>query len=394
MNTNVGVEFRQDSVDGDFSAHNAEVQRIWAAYRTGRPERVPVTFSLVSRMILLDPKLNQHGWTARQIFEDPQAMWDLDLAFQRWVRFEVPQDAEMGLPEAWNMSVTLWNCYEAGWFGCEVVFPEGELPDTRPIFEERKERLYETPMPDPLTGNLMGRALEFHQLLVERASREEFLGRPVRVNGLPLGTDGPFTVACNLRGATEACTDLIEDEPYFHDLMTFVTDGIIARMKAWKRYAGLPEAGIAWFADDSIQMLSVETYRRCVLPYHRKVLAAFNLETLPAIHLCGRAQHLFRTLVDELGVRSFEVGFPTDLGRARAELGEDVELIGNVHPMLLCDGPPDRIRSAVREVCASGVGQGGRFILREGNNCAPCTPRAHFAAMYQAGKEFGSWLLD
>jgi uroporphyrinogen-III decarboxylase len=349
-----------------------------------------VTYSLVNRMILLDPALNTKGWTARRVFEDPDAMWELDLAFHHWTRFEVPQDAEMGLPDAWSTGVVLWNCYEAGWFGCEIRYPEGDLPDTVPMFQEHKERLYDTAMPHPLRGNLMGRALASHEQLVARAGREEFMGRPVRVDGLPVGTDGPFTVACNLRGATETCTDLLDDETYFHDLMTFVTDGIIARMKAWKAYAGLPAEGLPWFADDSIAMLSPDSYRRSVLPFHRKIVKAFGLDTLPSIHLCGRAQHHFRTLVDELGVRSFEVGFPTDLGRARAELGDGVELIGNIHPGLLHDGPVARIRDAVRELCAGGVRRGGRFILREGNNCAPGTPIEHFAAMYEAGREFGS----
>jgi len=35
--------------------------------------------------------------------------------------------------------------------------------------------------------------------------------------------------------------------------------------------------------------------------------------------------------------------------------------------------------------------EGGRFILREANNLAPCTPVENVVAFYQAGKEFGRY---
>lgn len=377
-------------MERDFAAHNEAVRRLWDAYRAGRPERVPVTFSVSPRVFLLDKARNPKRWTPRQAFVNPDVMWELSLAFQRWLRFDLVQDAEMGPPGAWEIGLPLWNTYEAGWFGCEVVFPAGDIPDTRPMYRDSKKRLHDTALPDPLMGNLMGRALEAYWALTARAKREDFLGRPVRVTGLPVGTDGPFTVACNLRGATELCEDLAEDEAFFHALMAHVTDGIILRIMAWKKLAAMPETGLPWFGDDAIQLLSVAAYRNAVLPYHRRLLDAFGLASVPQMHLCGRAQHLFPTLVAELGVGSFEVGFPTDLKRAREELGEHVELIGNIHPGLLRDGPPEAIREAVRGACASGVRRGGKFILRDGNDCAPGTPDAHYAAMYEAGRTYGA----
>jgi len=34
---------------------------------------------------------------------------------------------------------------------------------------------------------------------------------------------------------------------------------------------------------------------------------------------------------------------------------------------------------------------GGRFVLREGNNLAPCTPLENIEAMYEAGKLYGRY---
>lgn len=377
---------------GSFAAHNAMVRRLLGDYARGAHARAPVTFSLNARMVLLDPALNPAGVTPRRFFEDPAAMWDIELAFRRWLRFDVPQDAEMGLPEVWEPAIDFFNCYEAGWFGCELWYPHEEIADTRPMFADSKEALYDTALPDPLHGNLMGRVGEFLEYFEARRARETYLDRPIARPWLPTSTDGPLTVACNLRGATEVLTDLIEDETYFHDLMAWVTDGIARRMRAWKKVAAESEPGpedIWWFADDAIGMLSPERYRAAVLPYHLKLVREFRGRGMMRMHLCGRAQHLFSTLVEELGVDGFEVGFPTDLARARFTLGEDIELLGNVHPDLLRSGPTEAIDRAVRAVCQSGALNGGRLIVRDGNNCAPRTPIEHFQAMYEAGQHWG-----
>jgi len=126
-------------------------------------------------------------------------------------------------------------------------------------------------------------------------------GRPIGQGWLPTGTDGPLTVACNVRGAGEVCEDLAEDEKYFHDLLAWVTDGICRRMRAWKELAGekKPGPGDVWgFADDSIALLSAAAYREHVLPYHRKIAAEFQGDARTYIHLCGDAQRHFAAMYE------------------------------------------------------------------------------------------------
>ncbi len=374
---------------GSGAGRDAAVRDLWAGYRAGVAARPPVTWAMNSRMVLLDPALNRGRWTVRRFFEDPAVMREVELVFARWSRDQVVQDAETGLPDVWAVAPQWFNVYEAGWFGCAVVYPGNDLPDTIPMFRERPERLYDTPLPHPLTGHLMRRAVEFHEYFDDRSRRDEFAGRPVGRPWGPTGSDGPFTVACNLRGATELCLDLIERERYAHDLLAWVTDGIVARVRAWRAYTGaaLPGPGEwAWMADDSIALLSPAAYRAFVLPHHRRLAAEFRGAGRLMMHLCGRAQHHFPTIVRELGVESFETGWPTDLARARAELGPDIELIGNLSPELLRRGPPGAIRDAVRALASSGVARGGRFILRDGNNCAPGTPPDHLAVAYDAAR--------
>ena len=94
---------------------------------------------------------------------------------------------------------------------------------------------------------------------------------------------------------------------------------------------------------------------------------------------------------DESKRRSFDTGFPIDFAATRRALGPDVQIQGGPHVELLRQGPPEAIVAEVRRILGSGVAEGRRFILREGNNLAPHTPVAHLKAMYDAGREYGRY---
>jgi uroporphyrinogen-III decarboxylase len=90
-------------------------------------------------------------------------------------------------------------------------------------------------------------------------------------------------------------------------------------------------------------------------------------------------------------VQSFDTGFPVDHGWLREELGPDVRIKGGPHVEVLRTGTPAQIREETRRILQSGVMEGGKFVLREGNNLAPGTPEENVAAMYAACKEFGRY---
>jgi len=357
---------------------------------------VPVIFNFNLRYFIINSEVNTEGITFRDYFDAPDLMFEFQVKSERWMRFNVPQDVEMGLPrDGWQgiqgegIRLDFQNVYEAAWFGCEVIFPEGQVPTTLPMLREDKEKLYDLELPDPLHDNLMGRAFEYFEHFLEKVRDFEFEGKPVARIAVPMRTDGPFTVACNLRDTIELCLDLCKDPGYVHDLMDFVTEGIIRRIKAWAKLASLEVPLPRWkFADDGIALLSPAMYRDFVLPYHKRLVEAISRGPR-AIHLCGGAQHLFKIMKDELNIRTFETGFSTDLAKARWELGPDVLLIGNIHPSLLLLGPENRIDAAVKELLCSGVMEGKRFILADGHNVAPGTPVKHLRAMYLAGKRYG-----
>ena len=392
----------------DFDKHNEEVERVWDAYHKGKPYRVPTTVTGSITNFFCNPEINSTRWTFKDFFTNPQAQIEAQLAYQKYKRWNWTCDSPMGPPDAWNLAVDFQNSYEAGWFGCPLTY-DGPVPDTLEILAgDNKMKLYELEPPDPVRGNLLGRAVEFLEYMHDNCKSLEFEGKPVHPpSGVPgEGTDGPFTIACKLRGLTQCCIDMLEDDKYFHDLMTFVTDNTIRRIKGlrewrWSRNpAERPADGADPFqrggffiADDAIAMLSVRQYEEFVFPYHLRLVNEFSdgKSRVNSTHLCGNATHLFKFLRDNLRIHSFDTGFPVDFGWVRRELGPEVTIQGGVTIMLLQSGPPEAIRQEVRRICASGIMEGGRFILREANNLAPCTPVEHVAAFYHAGKEFGRY---
>lgn len=374
-----------------FDEHNAEVRQMWAAHQSGSPYRVPIILGTNTRYYLQNRSANPEGIDFQRFSEDPDVMFEALLRHQRWSRMNLLQDAELGPPDVWRISVDFQNYYEAAWFGCPIEYRRGEVPDTRPAFVAEPERVMDRGLPDPF-GGIMARGLEYHERFVERASREEYLGLPIEV-GAPwfgLGSDGVMTVACNLFGPVFVCTALADEQERIHRLFDFITEATIARMAAWRRRFGIayPQDGFG-IADDSIALISSRMYREHILPYHRRVYDTFGTAVGRSIHLCGNATRHFLTLRDHLGIRSFDTGFPVDFGRLRQQLGPSVRILGGPHVELLRLGTPAQVRAEVRRILSSGVLEGGLFVLREGNNLAPGTPLENTEAMYRAGRKLG-----
>lgn len=388
----------------DFARHNEEVAAVWQAYREGRPTRVPVSVHGSIRNLIQNPELNTTGFSFADFFQNPEAQIQCQLAYQAWYRNHVVCDREMGPPaNGWTLSVDFQNSYDAGWFGCPLHVDGNAVPDTVEILKDDKHRLYEMACPDSLRGGLLGRAMEFFEYMHERCRNLEFQGLPVHPpQTIPgEGCDGPLDAAYKLRGAAEVCLDMLTDPDYYHDLMGFITDSLIRRMKAirqwrWERQPTCPDrgqfrrAGFS-FADDAVVLLSVAQYREFVLPYHRRLVDEFSDGGRIGIHLCGDATRFFPVLRDELNVYSFDTGFPVDHGELRRTLGPEVQINGGPSVMLVKDGPISAIRDRVRSICQSGIMEGGKFVLIAANNMAPCTPVEHVAAMYQAAQEFGRY---
>ena len=145
----------------DFERHNEEVSAVWEAYQAGKPTRVPVILGVNPRVIILNPALNANDISFREYSQDPDVMARVQLETQHYIRHNLLQDAEMGLPkDGWHIYVDLQNYYEAAWFGAPVEYREGQVPDTSPILsDDRKRMLFDQGIPDPFKGGDNGKGM-------------------------------------------------------------------------------------------------------------------------------------------------------------------------------------------------------------------------------------------
>jgi uroporphyrinogen-III decarboxylase len=376
----------------DFKEHNEETRKLWKDFKEGKHSRIPVFIYCSPRFLLLNPDMNKKKVTYKDYFENPDIMIENELEFQYWFKHNVIQDSELGVPEeGWGIEVDFQNVYESAWLGCPIKYFDDQVPDVEAILnDDNKNMLFDKGIPDPFAG-LLKVNLEYYEYFKTKAKDFTFHGKPIKnVSPSGMGTDGPFTIAANLRGATELMLDILDDPDYVHQLMSFVTEATIIRLKAWWKFVGLPPTVENFaFADDSIANISVNQYKEFILPYHKKLIKELGGNGVNMIHLCGKSTHHFKTIQEELYVYEFDTGFPVDHGELRRTLGKEVRIWGGPNVQILRYGTPNDVYEETKKILTSGILDGGNFILRDGNNLAPLTPVENVEAMYKAGIEFG-----
>ena len=379
----------------DFARLSDEVKAtVWESYHARRPQRVPVQVVTNNRVLLRDARFDAEGVTYERVFSDAEAMLITQL---RWHylcrrRYHVFCDYPTELPSTWEIGMDVQNVYEAAFFGAPVHFHEREVPDTRPILtDDNKRAIFEVDIDQPLERGFFRDKVELCERMRELADGKTFFDRPISV--LPytaLGTDGPLTVAMNLRGPA-TLTDLIRDPDYAHQLFDFIVTASVKRHHVFRAHWDLPEQQEVCMADDSIAMLSTTQHERFLLPHHRKWYDGVDplRNKKRAMHLCGDATRHFKAIRDRCGVTSFDTGFPVDFAALRKELGPDVEILGGVEVPTLLGATPEQVYERAREILKSGITEGGHFVLRDANNLPPNVPWANLAAMYKAAFDFG-----
>jgi len=381
----------------DYDRQNEEVRRLLQAEREGRPERVRMSIACNPRMILSDPALNQEQVTFQEYIEDPEKMLAVQCRFQEYFSDEIISDREMGFQNLESIPVypDTQNVLEAAYFGCPIAYHGFNEPGTRIcLTEENKRAFLDQEYPSIFTG-LSGKTLEYMDCFAQQKKKGyTYHGKPIGAIGpAGTGTDGPFTIACCLLGATELCIALYEEEDFARALLSYITEGAIQRIRVLRRHLGEPERSKEFFfADDSIAMLSEQDYRRFVLPLHKRIIQELAVEgSRNQIHLCGNASHLFPAIQQELNVYTFDTGFPVRHGRLVQELAPGTVILGGVHVDLLLNGDAEAIRAETRRILEEVKPHTRSFIIKEANNLSPGTRPESLLAMHEAVRQYGRY---
>lgn len=377
----------------DFQSHNDEVRALWSDYYNGNNKRIPMTIAANPRIILLDPLLNTERISFDDYFNNPTVMSAIQLQFVEYRDTVLQYDHIMGLDYIdFPLYVDFQNVMEPEYFGCPIRYQEKSDPGCMPILSDENKYSYLKNLREPISG-LYERALEYYNFFLDLKTKGfTYKQKPISNVFEPgEGTDGPFTNACNIRGTTEMCLDLYCDENFAFELLDYITEHTIARIKAFRKHFGhLEKSPNFYFADDSIALLLTDDYKKFILPFHKKLYRELSTGENPGgVHLCGDASRHFKTISEELNIKSFDTGFPIKHSEVQRTLGADVQISGGVHIDILLNGNPKKVEDETQRIIEEVKPHTRKFIIKEANNLSPRTPPENIAAMYRAVKKYG-----
>ena len=220
--------------------------------------------------------------------------------------------------------------------------------------------------PDPLGGGRMHNGIRAVALLRER------VGKDLLVEGW---IEGPMAEAADLRGINTLMLDFYDDPGFVRDLFDFVLE-MELRFAREQVAAGADLIGIG---DAAASLIGPELYRDFVWPYEQKLIDGIRALGVPArLHICGNTRaHL--AAMGRLGCAIMDIDYPVSLAEARAQMGPDQILLGNLNPVAgLRNSTPAAVTAAL---AACHRDAGPRFIVGAGCEVPRDTPVENLRAL-------------
>ncbi len=274
------------------------------------------------------------------------------------------------------------NYYLAEGLGCAVEFPEDDFPSLKRPALDHVDQVFDVPVPDPKRDGRMPVYLEATRRIAEAIGDRA----AIRVPGT-----GPFAVASYLIGMQAFLTEvaLIEAGRTAHaaavERMLDLAAETLIRFGLAQLEAG---AHILQCGDSlaSGSVISPETFRRFVLPRHRRVFEAWKQAgAITVLHVCGNNTRMLGLLADT-GADIVAIDSLVSLRLAKETIGDRVCLIGNIDPVhVMLQGSPSQVRAAARQ-CIEDTGGDG-YILGTGCEIPPGTPLENILALVEVAGE-------
>lgn len=368
----------------------ARRERVTKAKRFETPDRVPVIPAIGHRLMI-----PQTGIRFRDYYQDPETMLRAQILGQKWLHENVRTDA-YSITGAWTGAWTdFQNTFEAGSLGCEVVFPDDDIPWVGPGWVKTDDDLRRLEAMDFVHSGINQKQIDYRRAMMAVAEKYpvRFQGGPVFYPGanpaLTHTSDGPFGVAGDVMGQTELFTAVYENPDFVRELLRIVTDKLIEWLDFCWEEEGLPTPKDFAWTDDLAVSLSARSFRELVLPDEKRL--RFHFDGWLSLHMCGKTDHLLEIFTDDLKINEFQgYGYQVNLDRVAEVMGGRVVLVGNVSPMLIHSGTPEQIREVTRQVIEKLAHFRG-LIIQDGSNIPPGTPVENINAMTEAAERYGRY---
>jgi MtaA/CmuA family methyltransferase len=229
-----------------------------------------------------------------------------------------------------------------------------------------KTTLADLEVPDPLGGGRMHDAIKSLELMKQRVGDEKAVMGWV---------EGPCAEGADLRGINSLMVDFYDDPDFVRNLFEFVLEMELRYAQA-QVDAGADIIGIG---DAAASLIGPKFYEQFVWPYEKQLVDGLHaMGTRVRLHICGNTTHI----VDGMGRLNCEIvdlDYFTPVDMARAAMGPDPILLGNINPVTeLRNSTPDAVAAAIAQ-CHRQAGD--RYIVGAGCEVPRDTPLENVRAM-------------
>jgi uroporphyrinogen decarboxylase len=267
--------------------------------------------------------------------------------------------------------------------GAKVIYRDDEpaiVDETQPVLKDLHD-VYNMPIPDPMSSGRLNVWLEATRTLVDAIGDHVFImGR---------ADQGPFSIACLLRGTAQFMMDLMtEDKKLIDDVLEYCRKIGVVFAKAQKD-AGAHATSIGdAFAGPNL--ISPDMYRSFALDPERRMVKEVQDYGIPfSVHICGNTTDIIGDM-GKTGARILEVDWMLDMAEARRLVPEETVLMGNVNPSFpLVLGTPADVEAAVKEVIEKT--KGNRLFVSSGCAMGRNTPPENFKTFVETARRFGTY---
>jgi MtaA/CmuA family methyltransferase len=237
-----------------------------------------------------------------------------------------------------------------------------------------KGRLAHLRVPDPLApGRMRERVQSIENMRSQAGPGASIVG----------WVEGPLALGAEMRGLSALMMDTYEDPGFVDELLDFTSR--VGRAY-WRPQveAGADTIGMS---DAAASMMSPAHYARIIFPAQLRVvedIKAARPDVLVRIHMCGATDHLLETMTG-LPADIFELDYPVDLAHARAVLGPERIILGNVSTVdEMLSGTPEDVYEAARRCHALC---GPRHVVGTGCEVSPETPLENVRALVDYARD-------
>ena len=267
--------------------------------------------------------------------------------------------------------------------GAKVIFREDDpaiVDEGEPLLKDLRA-ITDLELPDPWKSGRLPEWLEATKVLTEAVGDRVFvMGR---------ADQGPFSIACLLRGTEQFMMDLINEDPQvIWNALDWCRQAVTRFAKAQKD-AGAHATSIG----DSLagpNLISPRMYRKFALEHETTMAKEVQEYGIPfSVHICGDTNKIVKDMVS-IGAQILEIDWKVDMALAKALVKEQAVLMGNIDPSdPLVLGTPEQVEQKAKGIIESTGGRG--LFLSSGCAMGRNTKPENFRAMVEAAKKYGRY---